>query len=214
MSTSGRPRRRTVSAGLDSRLRQRLDVEGWLSVQLFDAGEVARFRAVCEALVEADRAAGESHGGTVHIGELEARAPALAPLWEHPLILEAIAAVVDPSRSDGTHLRSPLPGHGAQSLHADAAGHAAPGSWTVCTVIAALCDFTADNGPTRVVPRTHREQDRAFQAHSPSVRHPRERLLTGPAGTVFVINGHLLHSGTRNNSEHPRPAVLTSHRAV
>ncbi|MFD1044663.1 hypothetical protein ACFQ1S_03175 [Kibdelosporangium lantanae] len=34
--------------------------------------------------------------------------------------------------------------------------------------------------------------------------------LTGPAGTCWLFNSHLWHSGTVNNSTEPRHAVLTS----
>ena len=34
--------------------------------------------------------------------------------------------------------------------------------------------------------------------------HPREIKLTGKAGSVAVINGHIWHGGTRNESGRPR----------
>ena len=41
----------------------------------------------------------------------------------------------------------------------------------------------------------------------PDARHPRERVVTGPAGSVLVFNGHLWHSGRRNASRGPRRAA-------
>ena len=37
--------------------------------------------------------------------------------------------------------------------------------------------------------------------------------LVGPAGTAFVFSGHLLHGGTENRSDRPRPALQLSFRA-
>jgi ectoine hydroxylase-related dioxygenase (phytanoyl-CoA dioxygenase family) len=40
--------------------------------------------------------------------------------------------------------------------------------------------------------------------------HPDERLVTMPAGSVLVFNGHLWHSGTRNRSTANRDALQLS----
>lgn len=201
-----------TAATLSEAQRAHLDVEGWIALPVFTPAEVARFLEICTQLLAEDRSVGEALGGTAHVVGLETRARELSPLWDHPIIRSAVTGLLPGATSDGSQLRCALPGHGAQSLHPDAAGFPVSGEWTVCTVITALCDFTESNGATRVVPRSHREQDRRFQAHSPRVRHPRERILTGPVGTVFVFNGHLLHSGTENRTDHARPAVLTTFR--
>jgi ectoine hydroxylase-related dioxygenase (phytanoyl-CoA dioxygenase family) len=70
----------------------------------------------------------------------------------------------------------------------------------------ALCAFTPNNGATRVVPATQHVPG-VGELHNADVAHPRQRLLTGAAGTIFVLNGHLWHSGTRNNSSEPRDSL-------
>ena len=83
-----------------------------------------------------------------------------------------------------------------------------------------LDDMTPDNGPTRVVPGSHRwvpinvpdvnmaevteikvtPEDRAIMPKDPTAPHPKEVRVTGRAGSVAVINGHIWHGGTRNES--------------
>jgi ectoine hydroxylase-related dioxygenase (phytanoyl-CoA dioxygenase family) len=41
----------------------------------------------------------------------------------------------------------------------------------------------------------------------PASHHPEEIVVTGKAGSVLIFNGHLWHSGTRNNNQHPRHAL-------
>jgi ectoine hydroxylase-related dioxygenase (phytanoyl-CoA dioxygenase family) len=41
----------------------------------------------------------------------------------------------------------------------------------------------------------------------PSARHPDERLLLAPAGTVVIFNSHLWHGGTLNRTATQRRAL-------
>ncbi len=71
-----------------------------------------------------------------------------------------------------------------------------------------LDDFTSDNSATRFVPGTHRShrlpQDVLAE---PAAPHPDEQLITGPRGTVVVMNAHLWHGGTANRTSRPRLAM-------
>jgi ectoine hydroxylase-related dioxygenase (phytanoyl-CoA dioxygenase family) len=68
--------------------------------------------------------------------------------------------------------------------------------------------FTARNGATRVVPGSHRASGPLQKSiRDPAANHPRQELVTAPAGSVLVFNGHLWHSGTRNESDGPRRAL-------
>jgi ectoine hydroxylase-related dioxygenase (phytanoyl-CoA dioxygenase family) len=40
--------------------------------------------------------------------------------------------------------------------------------------------------------------------------HRSEKRLTGPAGTVFILNIHCGHSAVRNASQQPRHALLAN----
>jgi ectoine hydroxylase-related dioxygenase (phytanoyl-CoA dioxygenase family) len=43
-------------------------------------------------------------------------------------------------------------------------------------------------------------EDRAIMPKDPTAPHPKEVRVTGRAGSVAVINGHIWHGGTRNES--------------
>lgn len=147
-------------------------------------------------------------GGTLHLG-LDPTDTVLPRIWEHPLVLSAVHHHLgDDAVLDRVTYRAPKPGHGGQTLHVDHAGFVAPGHWKGCNALVALVDVTGSSGATRVVPGSHLDPDPRFQARSPSDRHPGERHLTGPAGTVFVFSPHILHSGTSNQSDSVRHALL------
>jgi ectoine hydroxylase-related dioxygenase (phytanoyl-CoA dioxygenase family) len=80
------------------------------------------------------------------------------------------------------------------------------GGHYVATAIAAIDDFTRENGATRVVPGTHRilRLDAPKDHDSP---HPLQRVVEMRAGSVLVFSGHLWHSGTRNRSNSRRDAL-------
>jgi ectoine hydroxylase-related dioxygenase (phytanoyl-CoA dioxygenase family) len=78
----------------------------------------------------------------------------------------------------------------------------------VMTAIWMLDDFTIDNGATRIVPGSHTiTEPLAKMLAQPLARHPREIVITGRAGSVLIFNGHLWHSGRKNESDGPRRCV-------
>ncbi|MGK2947634.1 MAG: phytanoyl-CoA dioxygenase family protein [Acidimicrobiales bacterium] len=56
------------------------------------------------------------------------------------------------------------------------------------------------------MPGSHRRGDLQRQAGRLE-RHPDEIAREGPAGTAFVLSGHVLHAGGLNRSSGPRPAL-------
>ena len=83
----------------------------------------------------------------------------------------------------------------------------------VVNAIWMLDDFTPDNGPTRVVPKSHRwgkhPVGSAFNKAPSALFEPIENeiYLTGKAGTCVVYNAHLWHSGTQNQTDGLRRAL-------
>jgi ectoine hydroxylase-related dioxygenase (phytanoyl-CoA dioxygenase family) len=75
----------------------------------------------------------------------------------------------------------------------------------------AITAFTAQNGPLRVIPGSHRvsEPPIDMQAWGSGMGpHPEEVRITAPAGSVILFNSaDLWHSGTLNYSPGPRLAV-------
>ena len=95
-----------------------------------------------------------------------------------------------------------------QPLHVDMGAIADDRGYWVCNTIWMLDDFTTDNGPTRVVPGSHRWRLRPQDVLAdPLARHPDEVYITGPAGAIVVMNSHLWHGGTANRTLSPRLAM-------
>ncbi len=202
-----------VAAGIDD-----LDVSGWTRMTVLDpmraAGVASALDELLAGLPSADRRTGDKpFADTRRLAALDERAPWLVaelcgpgPLRDVVEHLVGAGAVL----AEATY-RCPGPGGGGQRLHADDVPKLDDGPARVATAIVALTDFDESNGATRVVPGSHRRAD--LQRHSGSLdRHPDEMTLTGPAGTAFVLSGHLLHSGTPNRSTSRRPALQFSWR--
>ena len=192
-----------------------LDTAGWVVGPgvLTDAaarGLAEECRTTLAAIDDDVRVGDKQVSGTRRLVDLVDRLPAVGAVVGRPELRAAVAWFLgDDFTLGGVTFRSAEPGFGEQRFHADAVPLLAPGPWQVVTAIIALCDFTADNGATAVIPGSHRRPD--LQRRSGSLGdHPDELVLTGPAGTAFVFCGHLLHRGTRNRSTEPRPALQVS----
>ena len=68
-----------------------------------------------------------------------------------------------------------------------------------------LDDITAANGPTVLLPGSHRALFRPPDSH---VKFPDEVHATVRAGTAVLFDGHLFHRGAANHSSLPRRVVL------
>ena len=66
------------------------------------------------------------------------------------------------------------------------------------------------NGATRIVPGSHRNPWMMKTRYDPRRPHPAERHLTGPAGTIFILNIHCGHSATHNATKQPRHALFSN----
>jgi ectoine hydroxylase-related dioxygenase (phytanoyl-CoA dioxygenase family) len=135
-----------------------------------------------------------------------------APCHEHPLVAEAATAVLGPDwHVCGLALRAPLPGCGAQGLHADFAGRRTRGPWQTLSAMWCISAFTADNGPLRVIPGSHRVSQPPIDmsvSGSGIGSHRDEVKIVAPAGSLILFNSaDLWHSGTLNESPAPRLAV-------
>lgn len=96
----------------------------------------------------------------------------------------------------------------SQPLHADMGAIADEHGYWVCNSVWMLDDFTEENGPIRVVPGSHHWKKLPQDVMGdPSATHPDEEIITGPAGTVVVMNAHAWHGGTANRTDFPRTAL-------
>jgi ectoine hydroxylase-related dioxygenase (phytanoyl-CoA dioxygenase family) len=82
----------------------------------------------------------------------------LGPCHGHPLLADAATMVFGQDwHVSGLLLRAPLPGCGHQRLHPDFAECRTRGRWQTLSAMWCNSAFTADNGPLRVIPGSHRE---------------------------------------------------------
>lgn len=191
---------------------------GWTTIpDLLSEGEVAQVNAACARLLTVPeherRRRDKPFGGTRHLAELDDRSELIADILRRPRLLEVVGTILGTTvHPDEVGYRSPQPSFGGQKLHADGLPRLADEPASVATAIIALTGFTADNGATRLVPGSHRRPD--LQRHSGTLEsHPDEIVVTCPAGTAIVFDGHVLHSGTTNRSATERPALHLVWRA-
>jgi ectoine hydroxylase-related dioxygenase (phytanoyl-CoA dioxygenase family) len=203
-----------VSAGqLTEPDRARLDRDGFLPLPgILGAGQLQAIRRRLAELsaAEGQRAGAEVHQeeGTDRLADLVNKDPVFDVCFTHPTILAAMAHVLGDFTLSSLNARAALPGHGQQRLHADWGVAVAPGNYRVCNSIWLIDDFTQANGPTRVVPGSHRSAQLPREVMAdPFGPHPGEVKVLGEAGTVVIFNSHLWHGGTRNATGRPRRAL-------
>jgi ectoine hydroxylase-related dioxygenase (phytanoyl-CoA dioxygenase family) len=93
------------------------------------------------------------------------------------------------------------PGEAAQLIHRDDDLYeiAMPHKNLVCNTMWALCDFTADNGATHVVPNTQR----LLQSPDPKLRHDSIQAVM-PKGSICFVLGTCYHGGGENRTPERR----------
>lgn len=145
---------------------------------------------------------------TRRTGALLARCPSSVDLIAHPLLLDAVPLVFGPDATTfQLHLTQAIsigPGSEAQQLHRDHwcfDFHPFPPEMDVeVSTIWAMCDFTEENGATRVVPDSHRG------AGMPADDVVAESAVM-PRGSVVVYTGGTVHGGGANRSDADRLGV-------
>ena len=152
-----------------------------------------------------DRFAGRR---TKRTGALIARSETCRGLIVHPLVLAAVDKVLSHSSGFQLHLTQVIsidPGEPAQKIHRDQWAFAFfpfPKGYEVsCNTLWAMTDFTEENGATRVIPGSHRLDDRLELDGAETVPAEMER------GSVLLYTGSLYHGAGANRSDHTRRGV-------
>ncbi len=103
--------------------------------------------------------------------------------------------------------------------------------WWVVNAMILFDDMTLENGPTRVIPGSHRwapinvpvvnqgdweptqlsPEDRARVPTDLDAPYPGEVLVTAPMGAAVILNASGWHSGTRKNNDTPRRLIHLSY---
>jgi hypothetical protein len=145
---------------------------------------------------------------TRRTGGLIARSPACRELVMHPLVRDAVGGVLGHASSFQLHLTQVIaigPGEPGQQIHRDQWAFdffPFPAGYEVqCNTIWAMTDFTEANGATRIIPGSHRFEDRREFAYADT--EPAEM----PAGSILFYTGALYHGAGANRSDSVRQGL-------
>jgi ectoine hydroxylase-related dioxygenase (phytanoyl-CoA dioxygenase family) len=145
---------------------------------------------------------------TRRTGGLIARSPTCRELVMHPLVLDTVKDVLGHATSVQLHLTQVIaiePGEKSQAVHRDQWAFdffPFPEDYEVqCNTIWAMTDFSAENGGTRLMPGSHRFEDRLQFKEADT--EPAEM----PAGSVLFYTGKLYHGGGANRSQAVRRGI-------
>jgi ectoine hydroxylase-related dioxygenase (phytanoyl-CoA dioxygenase family) len=195
--------------------RDQLDRDGYVILENYMGPELLaelRERVGQLFLSEGDQAGSEfkQEEQTLRLANLVDKGEVFERAIAMPEILQGIAQVLGPQfKLSSLNARSANP-HSTwvQPLHADMGAIPDEKGYWVCNTVWMLDDFTEENGAIRMVPGSHRWGRLPQQAvQDLQAPHPEERLITGKAGTVVVMNAHMWHGGTANRTAKPRCAM-------
>jgi ectoine hydroxylase-related dioxygenase (phytanoyl-CoA dioxygenase family) len=199
-----------------------LDTYGYLNLgQLLTAEQV---KQVNDRITELMHVEGENAGaelvaskyirhpkeeGADRLADLVNKGHVFDTFYTNPRVLAGIEAVLGQAyKLSSLNYRAAKPGKGLQKLHVDWRNTVVNGDYKVCNSIWLLDDFTAHNGSTRIVPKTHKLSVLPDETMAdPNDKHPDEIRIIAPAGSVFIFNSHVWHGGTTNHTEHDRRSI-------
>ena len=145
---------------------------------------------------------------TQRVGGLIARSPTCRELVENPVVLGAVGMTLAHATNFQLHLTQTIaigPGQKSQSIHRDQWAFdffPFPDSYQVqCNTIWAMTDFTEENGATRVIPGSHRLEDKLQFKESDTEPAEMEK------GSALFYTGGLYHGGGANRSDATRVGI-------
>lgn len=218
-----------VSPGTLSTVQKReFDEQGFFIVE--NVLSKADCKLMCDEFerihaAEADQGGHEVHvePGARRISNIFNKTTAFDKCLWIPEVLAASAYLLGEIKVHGANLRDPVKGHGHQDLHGDVPKKFADDWWVVNSMLM-FDDMTLDNGPTRVVPRSHTwapinvpyvnigdwepqplsPEDKARIPKDLSAPYPGEVLVEAPAGSAIICNSSMWHAGTLKKTDAPR----------
>jgi hypothetical protein len=124
-----------------------------------------------------------------------------------PIVLTAVRLALGPSlRLNRILGRRADPGYGHQALHDLERSRGGP--YFKANAIWCLDEFARFNGSTRLIPGSHADGEPYLsRLVDPDLEHPDECRALAPRGSVIVHNSHVIHGGTRNDSQSPRRSI-------
>jgi ectoine hydroxylase-related dioxygenase (phytanoyl-CoA dioxygenase family) len=173
--------------------------------------QLDRIEAELDAHIRATAPGADDFAGrnTRRTGSLLMRSPSFRDLAAHPVVLGALDRVLgDHATSYQLHLTQVIeigPGEPAQLVHRDQWAFdffPFPAGFEVeCHTMWAMTDFTEENGGTRLIPGSHRYDDKLQFTEADT--EPAEMTK----GSVLLYTGALYHGGGPNRSTAARNGV-------
>jgi ectoine hydroxylase-related dioxygenase (phytanoyl-CoA dioxygenase family) len=214
-----------IETALTADQAKQLDEAGYFAVEnLLGPSECKAMAQEFERLHERERFEGghEVHvePGARRVSNIFNKSSVFDRCLALPPVLAAAHALLGEIKTHGANLRDPVKGFGHQQLHVDVPKQFED-DWWVLNAVVLFDDMTLENGPTRVVPGSHKwasinvpvvnqgdwepkplsaEERRRVPADL-DAPYPGEVYLTGKAGTVFIMNASGWHSGTLKKSD-------------
>jgi ectoine hydroxylase-related dioxygenase (phytanoyl-CoA dioxygenase family) len=220
---------------LSAEQKRRLDEDGFVIVEdVISKAQAIRMGEEFERLHAAEKDTGgkEVHvePGARRLSNIFNKSSVFDPLLAIGPALAAAHYLLGEIKVHGANIRDPDRGHGQQQLHVDVPKKFDDDWWLVNAMIL-FDDMTLDNGPTRVIPGSHRwapinvpvvnqgdwepgplaAADRARVPDDLNAPYPGEVLLTAPAGAAVIMNSSGWHSGTLKKNDQPRRLIHFSY---
>jgi ectoine hydroxylase-related dioxygenase (phytanoyl-CoA dioxygenase family) len=191
---------------------RQLDEQGYIVLTDFMSAELLERlrRAVADRVeLEGDAAGAEfkQEPGCRRLANLVDKGEVFREIIALPRVLDLVRQVLGPAFKLSSLNARLVPAHCdvVQPLHCDMGAVADERGYWVCNTVWMLDPFTRDNGALRLIPGSHRWG--RLPPEGQVAPHADEVLVTGEAGTVIVMNAHLWHGGTANQTGRPRTAV-------
>jgi ectoine hydroxylase-related dioxygenase (phytanoyl-CoA dioxygenase family) len=185
--------------------------------ELLTPEQVAHMRQLILSELEADEARGElavrdwigdSDDKSRRLWRLPNRHKVFCDLVEHPVSLEMMRYLLgDFMLLSSSSANVPAPGNVRMMMHADQNFTITPVREVslVATSAWMIDAFTPSNGATCVVPRSH------LRKRNPEYPHEGEDEaipVTGPAGSLLILDGRLWHQTGSNQTQKDRVAIF------
>lgn len=224
-----------VTDDLSPEQKRRLDDDGFIIVEdVISRAEAKRMGEEFERLHAAEKDTGgkEVHvePGARRLSNIFNKSTVFDPLLSIGPALMAANYLLGEIKVHGANIRDPVKGYGQQQLHVDVPKKF-PDDWWLINAMVLFDDMTLDNGPTRVIPGSHRwapinvpvvnqgdweptplsAEDQARVPKSLDDPYPGEVLITAPAGSAVIMNSSGWHSGTRKSNDAPRRLIHLSY---
>ncbi len=195
--------------------KSQLDEDGFVLLEnVITTDEADALRNLSMSLAAQDRDAGRGYTylgeGAQRVWNLVNKGELFEKAIQHPRVLAAMAYLLgeDCTLSSFT-VNIIRPGASDGGLHIDypLTRLPTPRPWfpLVANSVWFLDDFTRENGVTSCIPGSHR---RLEALPAPGVEYDDEVQVTGPKGSVVIVNGAVWHGSSANRTDRERVALL------